>query len=113
MTTGQIRVEAEGVDLSMVAFDASGRSVVTVGRKQDPSGSGTWVLAFGTLDRSTHKVDSDATRMLFDRCDPNAISLSPDSSHAAVNCTNVSVMMVDRGSFANNLLDSAETAVLA
>jgi hypothetical protein len=46
--------------------------------------------------------------MLFDRCDPNAISLSPDGSHAAVNCTNVSVMMVDRGSFANNLLDSAE-----
>jgi hypothetical protein len=100
----------EGVNLSAIAFDASGKSVVTVGRKRDPGSSpgtnrGPWVLAFGALNQSARRVDFE-TSLALESCDPYEISLSPDGTHAALNCTGVGVMVVERGSFARNVLNS-------
>ena len=114
LTTGRVEFTAGRVALRAVAFDASGKSVVTVGRRWDPSNvtaitdRGPWVLAFGTLNRGARKVDFE-TPLVFESCDPREISLSPDGAHAALNCTNGSVMVVARGSFAVNVFDTVNS----
>ena len=52
------------------------------------------------------------TPRVIEGCYPDEISLSPDGAHAALNCTDQGVVVVDRGSPAHNLFDSVNSCHL-